>query len=168
MPKQPQVKKAKFLTVEWLNASKNIGIEETDQQKLFMKSLAPIYKCAAQENKTDVFYKLLFPIWFDRFPIILNDGFDDDALHIKWAQGRKELREEYMAMAQLGVLLEGHEFDAVITPAECTKAKRLIADDKETADFFKMLIDDIEEHELANQVAKGKVAEVDNWYFSYV
>ncbi|KAG5634321.1 hypothetical protein H0H81_002403 [Sphagnurus paluster] len=162
MPKQPQVKKAKFLTVEWLDASKNIGIEETNRQKLFIKSLAPIYKRTAQENKTDVFYKLLFLIWFDQFPIILNDGFDDDALCIKWAQGRKELREEYRAMAQLGVSLEGHEFDAVITPAECTKTEHLIADDKETTEFCKMLIDDIEERELANQAAKGKVAEVDN------
>ncbi|KAG5633944.1 hypothetical protein H0H81_004315 [Sphagnurus paluster] len=76
--------------------------------------------------------------------------------------------KEYMAMAQLGVSLEGHEFDAVITPAERTKAEHLIADDKETAEFCKMLIDDIEERELANQAAKGKVAEVDDWYFSYV
>ncbi|KAF8065987.1 hypothetical protein FPV67DRAFT_1450217 [Lyophyllum atratum] len=48
------------------------------QQDVFLKYVAPIYGRACKERKKEVFFNLLFPLWFDRFPIILLDNFDVD------------------------------------------------------------------------------------------
>ncbi|KAF8066721.1 hypothetical protein FPV67DRAFT_1670200 [Lyophyllum atratum] len=48
------------------------------QQDAFLKYVAPIYRRACKERKKELFFNLLFPVWFDRFPVILLDNFDAD------------------------------------------------------------------------------------------
>ncbi|KAG6905221.1 hypothetical protein DXG01_004115 [Tephrocybe rancida] len=54
------------------------GWYKTIDQGTFMKFLAPLYWCASKEGKQEHFYKLLYPTWFDRFPVILNNHYDDN------------------------------------------------------------------------------------------
>ncbi|KAG6807390.1 hypothetical protein H0H92_007765, partial [Tricholoma furcatifolium] len=61
----------------------NVGIfkegwKETPEHSAFLKYLAPLYRHAHSEGRSNLFWELLFPVWFDRFPVILLDGFDDD------------------------------------------------------------------------------------------
>ncbi|KAG6895615.1 hypothetical protein C0992_000363 [Termitomyces sp. T32_za158] len=50
----------------------------TLEMEAFFKYVSPIHRRASSENQIDTFLELLKPVWFDRFPVILLDGFDDD------------------------------------------------------------------------------------------
>ncbi|KAG6907525.1 hypothetical protein DXG01_008614 [Tephrocybe rancida] len=56
----------------------NEGWYETSEQGVFLTFVAPLYMRALKEGKLERFFELLYPIWFDRFPVVLNDHFDDD------------------------------------------------------------------------------------------
>ncbi|KAG6916283.1 hypothetical protein DXG01_007524 [Tephrocybe rancida] len=80
--------------------SQNVGLfvggwRETHQNTQFLKYVAPIYRRACKEGKKEAFFELLFPVWFDRFPVILYDGIDDDEggvdpERIKWYMERQK------------------------------------------------------------------------------
>ncbi|RDB26878.1 hypothetical protein Hypma_005156 [Hypsizygus marmoreus] len=54
------------------------GFHTTADHDKFLKYVAPMYMRASKERKMDLFFELFFDAWFDRFPVILDDGFDDD------------------------------------------------------------------------------------------
>ncbi|KAG6825204.1 hypothetical protein H0H92_004406 [Tricholoma furcatifolium] len=54
------------------------GYKETPENSVFLKYVAPLYRRAHSEGRAELFWELLFPVWFDRFPVILLDGVDDD------------------------------------------------------------------------------------------
>lgn len=67
------------------------GWRATPAEDAFLKYIAPIYRRASQEGKKATFFELLWPVWFDRFPVILcgedfeGKGIDSD--HVEWAKG---------------------------------------------------------------------------------
>ncbi|KAG6819305.1 hypothetical protein H0H93_013168 [Arthromyces matolae] len=49
------------------------GWYETAQNAAFLKYVAPIYRRASKEGKLALFYRLFYPVWFDRFPVVLRN-----------------------------------------------------------------------------------------------
>lgn len=55
----------------------------------FLKSLALHFAAAVEQERTDQFFLLLFPIWFDRYPISeFSSPSDPD--HRNWMIGREQ------------------------------------------------------------------------------
>ncbi|KAG6835455.1 hypothetical protein H0H93_001323 [Arthromyces matolae] len=52
------------------------GWYETPRNAVFLKFLAPIYRRASKEGKSALFFRLLFPLWFDRFPVVVQNRLD--------------------------------------------------------------------------------------------
>ncbi|RDB15830.1 hypothetical protein Hypma_003680 [Hypsizygus marmoreus] len=78
------------------------GIYTTKAHDSFLKYAGPRYMKASREKKIEEFFELFFPVWFDRFPITLDDGLDDDEpggvdkYRLEWAEGlqKKYLRQK--------------------------------------------------------------------------
>ncbi|KAF8055892.1 hypothetical protein FPV67DRAFT_1679299 [Lyophyllum atratum] len=99
------------------------GLGATIPQDSFLRFLAPIFHRATKEKKVDIFFELLYPVWFDRYPVILLDGFDDidgeefvDPDRVEWATKLQSnlLRSKiyWNAWWQLGHSLTDPKYDA--------------------------------------------------------
>ncbi|KAG6917308.1 hypothetical protein DXG01_003149 [Tephrocybe rancida] len=87
----------------------------------------PLYMHALKAGKLEKFFELLYPIWFDCFPVVLNDRFDDelggcvDPIRQGWVESLQEKRNSYLRYTAFSLYLKGHQWDVIIMKEEREK-----------------------------------------------